>query len=105
MAKPMTNTLQLVQNAAKQLQEEGKTVSLALLRARLAGQLAGPALFSAYQQWRNLPASISDDNSALSDHDIPTAPIASETVEGRLARIEAKLDRLLALLEQTDVPG
>ena len=105
MAKLMTNTLQLVQQAARQLQHEGKTVSLALLRARLAGQLAGPALFSAYQQWRNLPASSSDENDTVLATDTPAPPPAAETVEGQLTRIEAKLDRLLALLEQTDVPG
>jgi hypothetical protein len=101
----MTKTLQLVQQAAKQLQHEGKTVSLALLRARLAGQLAGPELFSAYQQWRNLPAHTNDDIITVSDADLPALTAASETVEHRLTRIEAKLDRLLALLEKSNVPG
>ncbi|OZB41806.1 MAG: hypothetical protein B7X50_06435 [Alishewanella sp. 34-51-39] len=101
----MTNKLQLVQQAAKQLQHEGKTVNLALLRARLAGQLAGPELFSTYQQWRNLPANSSAESGIVSDTELPAAPSATETPDTRLARIEAKLDRLLALLEQTDVLG
>lgn len=100
----MSKALQLVQATARQLQHEGKTVNLALLRGRLAGQLAGPDLFSAYQQWRNNPGlPPADEPQAQSSE--TTAVVAEEQLSDRLTRIEQKLDRLLQLLERPDVSG
>ncbi len=102
MTKRMSKALQLVQVTARQLQQEGKTVNLALLRGRLAGQLAGPDLFSAYQQWRNNPGLPPADEA----QDGETTPVvAEEPLSAHLTRIEQKLDRLLQLLERPDVSG
>lgn len=105
MTKPMMNALQQVQQAAKLLQQQGKSVNLALLRGRLAGQLTGPELFSAYQQWRNLPANLNNDELVVTDNEPPIANVQPESMELKLARIEAKLDHLLALLDKANVSG
>ncbi|MDP5141773.1 hypothetical protein ORJ00_03330 [Rheinheimera baltica] len=93
----MSDTIQLMQQVAAQLQQEGKTPSLALFRARLAGQLAPQQLFAAYQHWRSNPVFASEINRAS-----PSTPVTEEVTDdlaATLARIEAKLDKLLSKLD------
>ena len=53
------NTLyQRICQIASQLQQEGKTPSLALVRARAGSGTDPVKLFSAYQQWRNSPPTV-----------------------------------------------
>lgn len=100
----MNQALQRVQQAAQRLQQEGKTVNLALLRARLAGQLNGAELLTAYQQWRAQPQ---DTLTASVTTDAAASPTISESEDlaATLARIEQKLDRLLHLLDTDHVSG
>lgn len=100
----MASAIQLLQQTASKLRQEGKQPSLALFKARLAGQLSPPELFSAYQQWRQHPEPYAD---ALPTDDLAVSrPISAEQdLSNQLDRIEQKLDRLLQLLEQTHVPG
>ncbi|KUM54564.1 hypothetical protein [Rheinheimera sp. EpRS3] len=96
----MTDPIQLLQQVAAQLQREGKTPSLALFRARLAGRIAPQQLFAAYQQWRNNPVF---DETAPSTDPLPAlaAPECPDsTLAQTLARIEAKLDLLLSKLDK-----
>mgnify|MGYP000870946992 CR=1 FL=1 len=96
----MTDPVQLLQQVAAQLQREGKTPSLALFRARLAGRIAPQQLFAAYQQWRNNPVF---DDTAPSYETTPvphTANHADTELTQTLARIEAKLDLLLTKLDK-----
>ncbi|MDP5135896.1 hypothetical protein ORJ04_08045 [Rheinheimera baltica] len=93
----MSDTIQLMQQVAAQLQQEGKTPSLALFRARLAGQLAPQQLFTAYQHWRSNPVFASEINRVT-----PPTPVTEEVTDdlaATLARIEAKLDKLLSKLD------
>lgn len=98
----MSHALQLVQQAARRLQQEGKSVNLALLRGRLAGQLAGAELLQAYQQWRAQPHLPELPALAIEIAE-SSPPDQNEQLSVRLARIEAKLDRLLKLLDTADV--
>lgn len=100
----MASAIQLLQQTASKLRQEGKQPSLALFKARLSGQLSPPELFSAYQQWRQHPELYAD---ALATDDLAVSrPISAEQdLSNQLERIEQKLDRLLQLLEQTHVPG
>lgn len=95
----MTDVIQLLQQTATQLQQEGKTPSLALFRSRLAGKVAPQPLFAAYQQWRSNPvyADLSPNQSCKAP---PVVLAHSDDIDTRLARIEAKLDLLLKILEQ-----
>ena len=97
----MTDPVALLQQVAAQLLQEGKTPSLALFRARLAGRMPPQQLFSAYQSWRNTPQP--------SMGEIPTEVEAAPRgvnveeqadITQTLARIEAKLDLLLSKLGQ-----
>ena len=96
----MTDAVQLLQQVATVLQQEGKTPSLALFRARLAGRVAPQQLFAAYQQWRNNPVLAASDAEVTEP-----APAKARVAEPdialaqTLARIEAKLDLLLSKLE------
>lgn len=96
----MSDITQLLQQVAAQLQQEGKTPSLALFRSRLAGQVAPQQLFAAYQQWRSHP--VYADIASLATT-LPNPPAADSredaTLTAQLARIEAKLDLLLQKLD------
>ncbi|CAM3723321.1 hypothetical protein [Rheinheimera salexigens] len=104
----MTDSVTLLQQVAAQLQQEGKTPSLALFRARLAGQISAPQLFSAYQHWRANPIFASGSALNKKQNTAPTEQASSELADNdivtsiatRLARIEAKLDQILTKLEQ-----
>lgn len=95
----MTDAVQLLQQVAAVLQQEGKTPSLALFRARLAGRLPPQQLFAAYQQWRNNPVVATE---AMMPAPVPAAADLTEpdvALAQTLARIEAKLDLILSKLD------
>lgn len=94
----MTDPMQLLQQAAGQLKREGKNPSLALFRARLAGQLTPQQLFAAYQHWRSNP--IYTDASVGESAPQPAEQNADQVddLHQQLNRIEAKLDLLLSKL-------
>lgn len=97
----MNSLYQRICQIAVQLQQEGKTPSLALVRARLGSGTDPVKLFSAYQQWRNSPPT-----AAVAVADRPELPVdvsndASEIEQLRadVARLETKLDQILVLLQ------
>lgn len=94
----MSEPLQLLQQVAALLQQEGKTPSLALFRARLAGRVTPQQLFAAYQQWRSNPI-IATDTSPLTPDTPQHSTAEPHDLAATLARIEAKLDLLLSKLE------
>ncbi|WP_372626436.1 hypothetical protein [Arsukibacterium sp.] len=102
----MPSAIDLLNQVAIRLQQEGKTPSLALFKARLSDQLTAPALFSAYQQWRKQP-SLPEITQLPSAGTLLTEPLADSeaTQRAQLQRIETKLDKILALLEQQHVSG
>lgn len=97
----MTDPVALLQQVAAQLEKEGKSPSLALFRARLAGRMPPQQLFSAYQTWRNTPQPMCNDITTELEP-VPTAMPTEEhgDIAQTLARIEAKLDLLLNKLGQ-----
>lgn len=95
----MTDAVQLLQQVAAKLQQEGKTPSLALFRARLAGRLAPQQLFAAYQHWRNNPVYADDASDLPEQTDMQQNEPHAEGITAQLQRIEAKLDLLLSKLE------
>jgi hypothetical protein len=97
-ATKMTDPVHLLQQVAAQLLQEGKTPSLALFRARLAGRVAPPQLFAAYQHWRNNPVVATTDNYPPATP-TPDEQVSADSVAATLARIEAKLDLLLSKLD------
>lgn len=107
----MTDFYVLVCQTAAKLQAEGKTPSLALIRAHAGRGLDAAALFSAYQQWRinqpatapiQQPASITttevDCTAAEStkDHEI-------NALRHEITLLHNKVDRLMLLVEQLSV--
>lgn len=99
----MSSAIELLQQTAARLRQEGKTPSLALFKARLSGQLTAPALFAAYQLWRQqAPAALAQQQPLPEESG--EAFIATNMAE-HLQRIETKLDRILAVLEQQNVSG
>lgn len=100
----MASTIHLLQQAATKLRQEGKQPSLALFKARLAGQVSAPELFSAYQQWRQHPEQYAE-TSPVDEPAINQQINAEPDLCRQLDRIEQKLDHLLALLERNNVSG
>lgn len=100
----MATALALLQQTANQLKQEGKQPNLTLFKARLTGQLSAPELFRAYQQWRQLPEQFINDNS-IAEQASSVIVDNTDPLTSQLNRIEQKLDRLLALLEQQHVSG
>ncbi len=96
------NTLyQRICQIAAQLQQEGKTPSLALVRARLGAGTDPVKLFSAYQQWRNNPPATSLQVETIPEEVLTTSDTSSEIEQLRadVARLESKLDQILDLLQ------
>jgi hypothetical protein len=89
---------------ATQLQQEGKSPSLALVRARLGGGINPAELFSAYQSWRaqGCPLTKStEEPGAVTKSSADGKDNANDTaIRQDLARIEAKLDLILTLLQE-----
>ncbi|RVU40464.1 hypothetical protein EOE67_05285 [Rheinheimera riviphila] len=104
----MTDLYPLVCQTAAKLQAEGKTPSLALVRAHAGKGLETAALFSAYQQWRSNPPAIvpATPQAALTT----TAPdfTAAELIKDdeikslreEVAQLHGKVDRLTLFVEQ-----
>lgn len=104
----MTDFYLLVCQTAAKLQAEGKTPSLALIRAHAGRGLDPAALFSAYQQWRtNQPATepaqqpaptnktTLDCTAAESVKDLEINALRQE-----VTLLHAKIDRLILSVEQ-----
>ncbi len=92
----MSDPVQLLQHVASQLKLEGKSPSLALFRARLAGRLSAQQLFTAYQHWRNNPQYAALPTVETEQQSAPIIPVAQpDDIQQQLNRIEAKLDLLL----------
>jgi len=83
----------VVFDAIKVLLDEGKIPTVALTKSRLAQPVPMPVIIAAVSQYKNNPDSI---------HNLMKNPEQSivEPKTSQLDRIEKKLDRLLALLEQ-----
>jgi hypothetical protein len=107
----MTQLYSLVCQLAADLQREGKTPSLALVRARAGKGVDAPALFNAYQQWRaNPPAAApakadnqhSANNVLQTEVSVTASDQAAEiaALQQQVLRLEQKLDLALALLQQ-----
>ncbi len=84
---------------ASQLQQEGKSPSLALVRARLGGGINPAELFSAYQNWRaqGSPAQKPETIPNATPKSVPAEP--DTDLRADLARLEHKLDLILQLLQ------
>lgn len=95
----MSTLLSRISIVACQLQQEGKSPSLALVRARLGGGVNPTELFSAYQSWRA-------QGSPIQQQPEPQSPAAEQAVtatapdlQADIARLERKLDLILQLLQ------
>ncbi|MEI8642816.1 MULTISPECIES: hypothetical protein [Pseudoalteromonas] len=84
----------VVFDAIKTLLDEGKTPTVALTKSKLTQPMPMPVIIAAVSQYKNNPDSIKNFINNPSNEQVSTAN------ESQLDRIEAKLDRLLALLEK-----
>jgi hypothetical protein len=87
---------------ASALQQEGKSPSLALVRARLGGGINPAELFSAYQSWRaqgSPLAKLADAAPLVATGANTTPETQNNALQQDLLRIEAKLDLILHLLQ------
>lgn len=102
----MNNSYQQVCVLASQLQAEGKTPSLALIRARAGKGVDAVALFSAYQQWLAQPSHPqppSIDAAITTQTLTPTAEPAMADIQALqqdIRRLEHKVDQLSELIQQ-----
>ncbi len=102
----MNDSFQQVCRLASQLQAEGKTPSLALIRARAGKGVDAVALFSAYQQWRAQPPNQMEQASL--EHiakpagvSIPEPAVVDITaLQQDIRRLEHKVDQLSQLVQQ-----
>ncbi|MBU2277979.1 MAG: hypothetical protein KKB45_04170 [Gammaproteobacteria bacterium] len=107
----MTDFYMLVCQTAAQLQAEGKTPSLALVRARAGKGLDASALFSAYQLWRsNPPAQILSPEQATetkTEFDFTAAEPEKDTeikaLREEINSLRAKVDQLVLVVEQINL--
>ncbi len=102
----MNNSYQQVCLLAAQLQAEGKTPSLALIRARAGKGVDAVALFSAYQQWRSQPPH-QNEPTALEGSASPTqasltapTPLDIPALQQDIRRLEHKVEELSQLIRQ-----
>jgi hypothetical protein len=104
----MTDLYPLVCQTAAKLQADGKTPSLALVRAHAGKGLDAAALFSAYQQWRsNPPAEMPPTTPAsgtTTEPDCTAAEFSKDNeisaLRAEVAQLHAKVDQLIRLVEQ-----
>lgn len=109
----MTQLYSLVCQLAADLQREGKTPSLALVRARAGKGVDAPALFHAYQQWRAnppVPATASDNHQhnvlqTEATFQASNQPADIAALQQQVLRLEQKLDLALELLQQLQQRG
>lgn len=93
----MSSLLTQVAQAAKNIQEEGKEPSLALIKSRLGAVTMSPALLQAYQAWRQ-GAGTTDTDAPSTAQIKPDSQLFPTELHTQLDRIEQKLDRLLLAL-------
>ncbi|WP_046006854.1 hypothetical protein [Pseudoalteromonas rubra] len=84
-----------VLNAIAALVAQGKTPTVATTKAKLAEPVAMPLIIAGLTAYKNNP----DLLSTLEQQTEQAAQPSQETDQTQLDRIEAKLDKLLALLE------
>lgn len=84
---------------ASQLQQEGKSPSLALVRARLGGGINAAELFSAYQSWRAQGSPANKVAAAAEPTAESVAPVHNDDIRADIARLESKIDLILQLLQ------
>ncbi|RZM81666.1 hypothetical protein C3B51_07975 [Pseudoalteromonas rubra] len=84
-----------VLNAIAALVAQGKTPTVATTKAKLAEPVAMPLIIAGLTAYKNNP----DLLSTLEQQTEQAAQPSQETEQTQLDRIEAKLDKLLALLE------
>lgn len=95
----MSTLLSRIGVVASQLQQEGKSPSLALVRARLGGGINPTELFTAYQSWRAQGSPIQKLPEAELTTPEPVSTAASPDIRADIARLEQKLDLILQLLQ------
>ncbi|MFN6970509.1 MAG: hypothetical protein ACK4NN_06560 [Rheinheimera sp.] len=108
----MTDLYTLVCHTAAKLQAEGKTPSLALVRANAGKGLDPAALFSAYQQWRNqLPTEQPSTAPAISNTTDNGCTAAEPFKDNEINRLQTeitllhrKVDQLILLVEALGSP-
>ena len=108
----MNDSYRLVCQLATQLQIEGKTPSLALIRARAGKGIDAVALFSAYQQWRAQPpvtraAELEAQEDASKVEHLTHSASTSQTstadihvLQQDIQRLEQKIEQLSGLIAQ-----
>lgn len=84
----------VVIDAIKALLEEGKVPTVALTKNKLSHPVPMPIIIAAVSQYKNNPDSI---HSLIKQ---PSTEHNNASSDGQLDRIEAKLDKLLALLNK-----
>lgn len=87
---------EFVIKAVQQLIAQGKTPTVALVKGKLIQPVAMPVIINVLNHYKKDPASIILQD--VDDVALPDQSIGAEQ-QSQLDRIEAKLDRLLALLE------
>lgn len=88
----MSNRAEILR-IANQLAERGTQPTTALVKARLSQPVPMAELLSVLANWKQGQGAPVDEPAA------PQMPASEPDLEGRLARIEAKLDTLIALLQ------
>ncbi|KZN65351.1 hypothetical protein [Pseudoalteromonas luteoviolacea] len=81
-----------VQKAIRVLVSEGKTPTVATVKSKLTEAVPMPVIISALSAYKNAPDSI--------EAEVPEQKQSKPQAHSQLDRIEAKLDKLLAILEE-----
>ncbi|TQF71988.1 hypothetical protein [Pseudoalteromonas luteoviolacea] len=81
-----------VQSAIRSLVSEGKTPTVATVKSKLTAPVPMPVLIAALTAYKNNPEAIESIESSEESVEV--------NKQTQLDRIEAKLDKLLALLEE-----
>ncbi len=95
----MSTLLSRISLVAGQLQQEGKSPSLALVRARLGGGINPTELFTAYQSWRAQGSPMQQQSEPEASHVEQAVVTTSPDLQADIARLEHKLDLILQLLQ------
>jgi hypothetical protein len=85
---------------AYQLNAEGKTPSVALIRARLSTPTSLPVIIQALQKWKLTPELGKEVGAAEESQSQTTACEADSSIEQRLKVLEQKVDKILVLLQE-----
>lgn len=85
---------------AYQLNAEGKTPSVALIKARLSTPASLPVIIKALQKWKSNPELGKEFGEAEENQPQATTCEADSSIEQRLKVLEQKVDKILALLQQ-----